>query len=282
MAKRKRPGPVREPPVPRAAREAARPDAAPDARGLWPGPPPGRAWTVTDLSGARVRLEYDSVAEDSLLIACLMGGLAGLAFTVGGGFLILGGKADSTDRGLFLGGCLQLLLVSGLGWIRYRLDETLVLDNEAMRIDNWRAVGAWVDTSTVARFDQIACVAVRGVRQTSKYGSWWSYCPLLVLRDGTRVPLGEGFKDQHGPAEQSARALARHLGVPVFPGGPEGTVVVKALRPDGPPEVEWVPYSDTEGCLAVLGLLAAMLLTVGAGPVLGALLASLLGTSPAR
>lgn len=220
------------------------------------------AWSPEDLALPRVRLEVASSIREGIFVFALLAGLLAMtAGVVGGvvamdrdrtGFVVLGGSAIFT-----------VLVFCPLFWAGWEYREAWVVDNARRQLVRQRRLWSGNWDRVVAGFGDVAAVGVQGLEVRNKYGHWWGHAPVLALRDGTLVPVGEMERAGFERASGHAAALAAHLGVPFVPGSPEGTLVVTGMRGPGEPAVETQRKSAGLGCGPVLIGLVGLVLVFG-------------------
>lgn len=174
---------------------------------------------AVDLTGNRVRLDLTTPIESTF---------GWLAFL---GFLVAFVTSDVGHAAVYpaLFGALMVFIWS-------QTDCTYFLDNDMQTLDYRRHVLAWQEEYPVAAFQDILVVTTRGSFHSGKHSSWWSYRPVAILRNKSRVDLTDPVRHDLEVADDNARAFARHVGARYVPGQPESYLQV--TWNDGAPRVE--------------------------------------------
>jgi hypothetical protein len=161
-----------------------------------------------------VRLEMTSPVErgfdDFLGLGCLitMAALFAVPFGMASGVLVT---------------AFPLYLLGALGRWVFRGDY--FLDRGSSELRYRRRIGPSVREEAVARLEDVAVVTVRGQSKEVEGADGepsreWSYRLLVMLQDGTSIPVSDETKDLTD-ANDLAGELARELEVPLVPGRSE-------------------------------------------------------------
>ena len=140
----------------------------------------------------------------------------------------------------------------------------LVLQGESRRLARRTRFLGKQSVQDLAGFDEVAAVGVQCLRHHTKNRSWFEYRLVLVLGDGSLVPVTDDDQDPV-TADREAARLAEFLGCPAVPAA-EGRRLTVTPQEGGPPTIT---QDAVDGPLVPYGGQGVV------GPALGLALASL-------
>ncbi len=226
-------------------------------------------WTPGQLTLPRVRLTSESSIRSMLLLLAATAALLAIVFS-GIGVLALVERGPREAFWLLGSLAFAALVAVPLAAAGRSYRESWVVDNPGRRLQWSHQVWGLEWCARSLRFDDVAATGVSGTEIPGNFAGF-RHAPVLALKDGTLVTLGEHELGNFSRACQRAEALAAHLSVAYVPGSELGTLSVEGRLADDRPALATVARSTDLGggparvAFACLGLvfllfLASMLL----------------------
>jgi hypothetical protein len=174
------------------------------------------------LPGGRVKLELDTPLESAWM---WLGLLAFLGLLGGAGVFF--GQGEPAPLIVSAAALLAVVVMAK------NTDNYYVLDREDRALLYRRQFFQSVAVKHVARFDEVFTVTVDGRKQSSKQGTWWEYCLVLVLKNADTIRVSDWSESSHASFNRAAESLAAHMQAPYKRSPMERALKVRRDRTSG-------------------------------------------------
>lgn len=125
---------------------------------------------------------------------------------------------EGFPRNLWPVAAVPSLFLAMFAFLYARLSCAWQIDPKLERIFFCRSIGDWEKRWPRHAFEDVAAVAVDARFWELKHGTRWEYVVILVLKDGTVLPVSDFEEDALQTQNERARRYAEAMGVPLLVG----------------------------------------------------------------